>query len=133
MNQDRKANVIDAIAEAVAAERLSAWQLLFRLLDELSQDQVEALAADVGITEKDIVEAEVGSTERKRWDDFLERLDDEWVDSDSDGMWHGEVEDVRLSHTEPGDLAGLPCYDAHGREFPSYEKYVESVLGGGEE
>jgi len=122
MNQDRKANVIDAIDEAVAVERLSAWQLLLRLLEELPQDQVEAFAADVGITEKDLVEAEVGSTERKRWDDFLERLDDEWADSDSDGMWHGEVEDVRLSHT-----------DAHGREFLSYEKYVESVLGGGEE
>jgi len=120
MNQDRKANVIDAIDEAVAVERLSAWQLLFRLLEELPQDQVVAFAADVGITEKDVVEAEVGSTERKRWDDFLERLDDEWADSD--GMWHGEVEDARLSHT-----------DAHGREFPSYEKYVESVLGGGGE
>jgi len=133
MNQDRKANVIDAIAEAVATERLSAWQLLFRLLEELPQDQVETFAADVGITEKDIVEAEVGSTERKRWDAFLERLDDEWADSDSDGMWHGEVEDVRLSHTEPGDLAGLPYYDGWGQEHPSYEKFVESVLAGGEE
>jgi hypothetical protein len=117
MIQDRKANVIDAIVEAAATGHLSAEQLLQCLLEELPSDRVMEFAAEVGITEKDIVKAEAGSTERQQWVDFRSSVWASWARQP-------EFEDVLLSQSAAGDFTGLPYYDEKGKEYPSYEELV---------
>jgi hypothetical protein len=117
MIQDRKANVIDAIVEAAATGHLSAEQLLQRLLEELPTDRVMEFATDIGITEKDIVKAEVGSTEHPRWVDFHSSMWASWARGP-------EFEDILLRRSAPSDFTGLPYYDEKGKEYPSYEELV---------
>jgi hypothetical protein len=117
MIQDRKANVIDAIVEAAATGNLSAEQLLQRLLEELPSDRVMEFAAEVGITEKDIVKAEAGSTERQRGLSWQQAVWASWARQP-------EFEDILLSRSTPSDFTGLPYYDEKGKEYTSYEELV---------
>ena len=117
MIQDRKANVIDAIVEAAATGQLSAEQLLQRLLEELPSDRVMEFAANVGITEKDIVKAEAAGAAARGVTVRRPTWPARWARQP-------EFEDILLSRSVPSDFTGLPYYDEKGKEYPSYEELV---------
>jgi hypothetical protein len=117
MIQDRKANVIDAIVEAAATGNLSAEQLLQRLLEELPSDRVMEFAAEVGITEKDIVKAEAAELAARGVTVRRPTRPARWARQP-------EFEDILLSRSAPSDFTGLPYYDEKGKEYPSYEELV---------